>query len=77
MASLQAASVNSRMLHGAVDGTTRALKVVGSILGSAPGTEACRVTVFACTRVVAVMHGSFAAWTRSVRFFLSVNCIEY
>ena len=51
MASLQAVSVNRRMPHGALDGTTRAVKVAGSILGTALGTEACRVTVLACTRV--------------------------
>lgn len=50
MSSLQASSVQSRKLYDAVDGTIWAVKVTGGILGTEPGTEACRVTVLACTR---------------------------
>lgn len=48
MASVQASSVQSRKLYDAVDGTIWAVKVTGRMLGSEPGTEACRVTVLAC-----------------------------
>ena len=40
MASVQAASVKSCTLQGAVDGTTCALNVTGSTAGADPGTDA-------------------------------------
>ena len=48
MTSVQASSVQSRKLYKAVDGTKLAVKVTGGMLGTEPGTEACRVTVLAC-----------------------------
>ena len=55
MASVQAWSVYSSKPYGDVDGTTRAVKLMGRILGSEPGTEVCRVTILACIHTEA-MH---------------------
>ena len=48
MACMHAASVNTCMPEGAVEGTIHALNMTGSTLGAEPGTEACRLTVLAC-----------------------------